>query len=397
MPHGSPLRDAAVMLQDRDSLGHDDSDPAWAAVAQALQHIRHSSQACRIDFEVWDFAIARGAPDASRLTRETAAAITKWSVLFRDYSFRVHREQLPSTRGANTLVGTTNAFVTDGTTHWSLAIEPSVPASSIFFLQGRISNAPPRILENHRFLTWFSLGLGSVRIEPLDQQMRRGSARKSTDSGSTLECTLFLPESNNQRWTITARRQADSAIATLDALALDYYNDDGSLHFTESYSFSSLDDSWLSRTAIPSRCIVITHYPRGLTDAGADGESIWAAVVMVLTDVTAVEILPDTFSMHFPNNAAIYDERYRIGYRLGTTRINMDGRPFTTSAVLEGDVGDDLERYVRTGYFDDFTPTEPTRDQVPWAFVVAIGLAAVVVMIPHRITRRTPSTPLEAR
>lgn len=86
-------------------------------------------------------------------------------------------------------------------------------------------------------------------------------------------------------------------------------------------------------------------------------DEFWSETKITLNSCEKINITPSTFKEEVGIGAAVSDSRYRIGYVLGDTMINLDGRILDTHEPTKGDVGHNLEWWVEHGTLS--TPTDP--------------------------------------
>jgi hypothetical protein len=81
-------------------------------------------------------------------------------------------------------------------------------------------------------------------------------------------------------------------------------------------------------------------------------DEFWGWYRVELREVEPASIDEATFlePIRTPD-ATVVDDRYRIAYDLGSTKINIDGRILRTHIPVEGDVGARLEWWIRNGSF----------------------------------------------
>ncbi|MCI0630092.1 MAG: hypothetical protein L0Y44_05490 [Phycisphaerales bacterium] len=87
-------------------------------------------------------------------------------------------------------------------------------------------------------------------------------------------------------------------------------------------------------------------------------DEFWQLCRLELVSIEPAPLGEHTFRLAFKPGMSIADTRYRIGYTLGDTKLNLDGRLVRTAKPMEGDVGDNLEQWVREGEFEDTSESQ---------------------------------------
>ncbi|MGI9013796.1 MAG: hypothetical protein ACR2GY_06040 [Phycisphaerales bacterium] len=88
----------------------------------------------------------------------------------------------------------------------------------------------------------------------------------------------------------------------------------------------------------------------------------WGIEIVELGDIRKIDAADVEFRSPLVAPMKVSDSRYNIGYELGTTHLNMNGRLFITDEPLTGDVGENLRRWLEHGHYAEDAPHDHAGD-----------------------------------
>jgi len=349
-----------------------------ATVAANLDARTTVLQSRDVRFDITEYSSKHGTPPED-LERVTPTIRAEWVALFEGQKYLVGRRFTEASEKTRRLLETRNTFVFDGVTAKALSIVPDTRDP----VQGGISSVPNTLFQRHHAILWLNFGCAGIGSDGLDEMLGHVHGVQVENHGAGTSIHLRDPLMSQFEWDFFCT-EWDSRVRVGSIVRSFRENPTNPIRFTETFAFDDWRD--VDGVEIPFHCQVITHYPRGMEGTGTEADSIWGATDMRMIEVgPKIEPTPEMFDLTFEDGTAIHDERYRITYTLGGTRLMIDGRPFITTEPLTGEVGENLEYWLTKGEFEQVvnvsTLQSPSR-QWPWLMIGGIAAAGGIVFWP---------------
>jgi len=281
--------------------------------------------------------------------------IADWTASFVSGDRYRYEKRVVDAYGSPALVGATLVFTWDGGVSRQLNWRPNAPESSQSSLI--IANKPTPAHYEEDWLWWLGLRVPwSPEAFGFDDLVQAASERQviTAPSGPLTVWKGVFPGAIPNTFELVAERV--NGHIRLRAIRAGYVHGRGDV-------FSTVEVSYEYDAAADEKLDLGNHF--FLARAGRVEKSVFKDsredqwVVALIDFKGAREIADDSLSLCLDPvmNTAVWDERYRIGYRLGSRTINVDGRLFLANDPVDGEIGASLEEWLANGKFVD--PVEP--------------------------------------
>jgi len=322
-----------------------------------------------------------------QFTPEDADYIIEWSLLlgpngcFRiEEAYQYDKRDSPAFKDA-VVIRTWNGLIARTSVHLPFQAET-------YQHQGAISSEIQRDLFGKPWTTAIGWWVDLYRTVTLAEIFNSEDVGDVTyeDGVSTWAFTPSFAPSESMR--VSAGRTASGQIRLL-RIVRDRYKDRAA-HSSENRLFRrtyEFDDDVVSGTQISSS-IEIT-YTRDGAAVDRHGEVVWERrQIHSVSNQKHVRSESDFFADFHPA-ASVWDDRYKIGYELGSRQINIDGRVLLTARPVAGDVGAELAEWIREGVFAETPPSQGSFARTSRWTLSVIMLAAVLLLLlfPRQLLR----------
>lgn len=284
-----------------------------------------------------------GPTPPKELSIKSIVFITDWTVLFHGEKYRHEKVFTDFQEGGKDMIGVRVVYAWNGTTAKQLSNRPQRRPGDKHNVT--IANEPIPSHYEEDWLWWLGLRIpwadeawsfhDILQADDLtgphavdgELQMWRATAPPYED----VECRLFARRVGG--FIQLARVEATYTLpggAPFTELRMDYSYNGEAVQQGVNEPFFLADHAVITKAVFKK----------------ADPGDHWGAATTTLKSASRHDAGDDFFDLAVPADASVWDDRYKIGYKLGTDIINFDGRLFRTRRKLEGDVGSTLEDWL---------------------------------------------------